>query len=174
MARLGEVPFRRSYGTVDASPLYVMLAGKYFERTGDLATIEEIWPSIEAALQWCDRYGDRDGDGFIEYYRETDQGLANQGWKDSHDSIFHADGSSAEGPIALCEVQGYVYSAEFDHERNTIRFNRPTLPRFVDEIVLRRLRFGSSCFDIRIYQHGCDATINVLAREGDARAVVVK
>ena len=98
MARLGEVPFRRSYGTVDASPLYVMLAGKYFERTGDLATIEEIWPSIEAALQWCDRYGDRDGDGFIEYYRETDQGLANQGWKDSHDSIFHADGPAQKDP----------------------------------------------------------------------------
>jgi glycogen debranching enzyme len=369
MARLGEVPFRRYYGTVDATPLFVMLAGKYFERTGDLATIREIWPSIEAALEWCDRYGDRDGDGFIEYYRETDQGLANQGWKDSHDSIFHADGSSAEGPIALCEVQGYVYAAkhaaskiasalgrddvanrlkaeadelsvrfdkafwceeigtfalaldgakrpcrvrssnaghalfssiaqpqraervaqllmsqssftgwgirtlaqgeprfnpmsyhngsiwphdnaliamgfsnydmkaaalrifealfqvakyqelrrlpelycgfvrrphrgptaypvacspqawaaaspfallgaclgfEFDHERNTIRFNRPALPAFVDEIVLRKLRFGSSCFDIRIYQHGSDATINVLAREGDARVVVVK
>jgi len=369
MALLGEVPFRRYYGTVDATPLFVMLAGRYFDRTGDRATIEEIWPSIEAAIEWCDRHGDRDGDGFVEYYRETEEGLANQGWKDSHDSIFHADGSAAEGAIALCEVQGYVYAAkeaasrlaftfgrgaeankwkaeaaelkdrfdaafwceeigtyalaldgakracrvrtsnaghalfssiaqparaervaqtlmtqssftgwgirtlaqgeprynpmsyhngsiwphdnamvamgfsqyglqtqalrvfealfevakyqelrrlpelycgfvrrphrgptaypvacspqawaaaspfallgsclgfEFDHEKNTMRFTRPALPAFVDEIVLRKLRFGSSCFDIRVYQHGTDATINVLAREGDARVVVVK
>ena len=112
MARLGEVPFRFYYGTVDATPLFLMLAGMYFERTGDRETLAEIWPNIEAALRWIDEYGDRDGDGFVEYYRETEQGLANQGWKDSHDSIFHADGSDAEGPIALCEVQGYVYAAK--------------------------------------------------------------
>jgi glycogen debranching enzyme len=112
MARLGEVPFRLYYGTVDATPLFVMLAGMYYERTGDLETIEAIWPNINAALRWIDQYGDRDGDGFIEYFRETEHGLANQGWKDSHDSIFHADGSLAEGPIALCEVQGYVYAAK--------------------------------------------------------------
>jgi glycogen debranching enzyme len=112
MANLGEVPFRRYYGTVDATPLFVMLAGMYFERTGDRDTLSEIWPSIEAALRWIDEHGDRDGDGFVEYYRETDSGLANQGWKDSYDSIFHADGALAEGPIALCEVQGYVYAAK--------------------------------------------------------------
>jgi glycogen debranching enzyme len=112
MALLGEVPFRRYYGTVDATPLFVMLAGMYFDRTGDRATIEGIWPQIEAALRWCDEFGDRDGDGFIEYFRETENGLANQGWKDSQDSIFHADGSLATGPIALCEVQGYVYAAK--------------------------------------------------------------
>ncbi|WP_114945844.1 amylo-alpha-1,6-glucosidase [Microvirga calopogonii] len=112
MAQLGEVPFRRYYGTVDATPLFVMLAGQYYERTGDRETIEAIWPNIEAALRWCDEYGDRDGDGFIEYHRETEKGLANQGWKDSHDSIFHADGSGAEGPIALCEVQAYVFAAK--------------------------------------------------------------
>jgi glycogen debranching enzyme len=111
MARLGEVPFRLYYGTVDATPLFVMLAGQYFERTGDRATIEAIWPNIEAALRWCDEEGDRDGDGFVEYRRETETGLINQGWKDSHDSMFHADGSCAEGPIALVEVQGYVYAA---------------------------------------------------------------
>lgn len=112
MARLGEVPFRRYYGTVDATPLYVMLAGMYFDRTGDIETIREIWPNIKAALRWIDTYGDRDGDGFVEYARLAATGLANQGWKDSYDSIFHADGSLAEGPIALCEVQGYVFSAK--------------------------------------------------------------
>jgi len=112
MANLGEVPFRRYYGTVDATPLFVMLAGMYFERTGDSDTLMEIWPNIEAALRWIDEHGDRDRDGFVEYYRETDSGLANQGWKDSYDSVFHDDGSLAEGPIALCEVQGYVYAAK--------------------------------------------------------------
>ena len=112
MANLGEVPFKQYYGSVDATPLFVMLAGQYFERTGDLETIRRIWPNIEAALRWCDSFGDRDGDGFIEYFRETENGLANQGWKDSHDSIFHADGSLAQGPIALVEVQAYLYAAK--------------------------------------------------------------
>ena len=111
MAALGEVPFQRYYGTVDATPLFVMLAGAYYERTGDRPFLEAIWPNIERALEWIDRYGDRDGDGFVEYERRCEHGLANQGWKDSHDSVFHADGRLAEGPIALCEVQGYVYAA---------------------------------------------------------------
>ncbi|SFK39318.1 amylo-alpha-1,6-glucosidase [Methylocapsa palsarum] len=112
MARLGEVPFRLYYGTVDATPLFVMLAGMYFERTGDQATLTAIWPNVKAALDWIDIFGDMDGDGFVEYARRTGSGLANQGWKDSHDSIFHADGALAEGPIAMCEVQGYVFSAK--------------------------------------------------------------
>jgi glycogen debranching enzyme len=111
MAELGEVPFRRYYGSVDSTLLFVMLAGKYLGRTGDLAFIRELWPSIEAALAWIDSYGDRDGDGLVEYGRRTGEGLINQGWKDSHDSIFHADGSLAHGPIALAEVQAYVYGA---------------------------------------------------------------
>jgi glycogen debranching enzyme len=112
MARLGEVPFRLYYGTVDATPLFVMLAGMYFERTGDIETIAAIWPNIKAALEWIDIFGDVDGDGFVEYARQTEAGLVNQGWKDSYDSIFHADGSLASGPIALCEVQGYVFAAK--------------------------------------------------------------
>src|SRR5690606_39173584 len=112
MARLGEVPFRRYYGSVDATPLFVLLAGRYFERTGDIETISELWPNIEAALKWIDGPGDPDGDGFVEYHRQNANGLINQGWKDSHDSVFHADGSTAVGPIALCEVQGYVYAAK--------------------------------------------------------------
>lgn len=112
MARLGEVPFSRYYGSVDATPLFVMLAGEYFARTGDLETLRGLWPNIAAALRWCDTYGDPDGDGFVEYHRKNAVGLVNQGWKDSNDAIFHADGRLAEGPVALCEVQGYVYAAK--------------------------------------------------------------
>jgi glycogen debranching enzyme len=111
MAETGEVPFRRYYGSIDSTPLFVMLAGAYLERTGDLATIRELWPSIGAAIGWMEQHGDRDGDGFLEYGRMTEAGLANQGWKDSHDSIFHAVGQQAVGPIALAEVQGYAYAA---------------------------------------------------------------
>lgn len=112
MAALGEIPFGCYYGSVDATPLYVMLAAAYLRRTGDRDFIASIWPSIRAALAWIDTYGDRDGDGFVEYYRRTPSGLAHQGWKDSHDSVFHEDGTFAEGPIALCEVQGYVFAAK--------------------------------------------------------------
>jgi glycogen debranching enzyme len=111
LARLGEVPFGRYYGSVDSTPLFVALAGQYWQRTRDEQTLKEIWPNILAALEWIDRYGDRDADGFVEYGRRRDSGLRNQGWKDSDDAVFHADGSLAEGPIALCEVQGYVYAA---------------------------------------------------------------
>jgi glycogen debranching enzyme len=112
MAALREVPFAQYYGSVDATPLFVMLAGLYGERTGDDETIEELWPAIEAALRWIDGPGDPDGDGFVEYQRATDEGLRNQGWKDSFDAIFHADGTLAEGNIALSEVQGYVFAAK--------------------------------------------------------------
>jgi glycogen debranching enzyme len=112
MAALREIPFGQYYGSVDSTPLFVMLAGAYYERTADRTFIESIWPNVERAIQWIDRYGDRDGDGFVEYHRHSADGLVHQGWKDSHDSVFHADGTLAEGPIALCEVQGYVYAAK--------------------------------------------------------------
>ena len=112
MAALREVPFGLYYGSVDSTPLFVLLAGLYLERTGDTETIAELWPAIEAALAWIDGPGDPDGDGFVEYKRASEQGLANQGWKDSQDAIFHADGRLAEGEIALVEVQGYVYAAK--------------------------------------------------------------
>ena len=112
MAALREVPFGLYYGSVDATPLFVLLAGLYLERTGDTRTIVELWPNIEAALAWIDGPGDPDRDGFVEYKRASEQGLANQGWKDSYDAIFHADGRLAEGEIALVEVQGYVYAAK--------------------------------------------------------------
>ncbi len=112
MAALGEVPFGRYYGSVDATPLFIVLAGAYYRRTADHALIEHIWPHIDLALNWIDQYGDIDKDGFVEYERHRPTGLVQQGWKDSADSVFHADGTLAEPPIALCEVQAYVYGAK--------------------------------------------------------------
>ena len=90
----------------------MILAEAYFQRTGDLPFLRQIWPNVQRALKWIDECGDRDRDGFVEYHRQTDQGLVHQGWKDSNDSVFHDNGSLAKGPIALCEVQGYVYAAK--------------------------------------------------------------
>jgi glycogen debranching enzyme len=111
MASLGEVPFGLYYGSIDSTPLFVMLAAAYYARTGDRGLVEELWPHVEAALDWMSIYGDVDGDGFIEYRRKSANGLDNQGWKDSVDAIFHKDGTLAEAPIALAEVQAYAYAA---------------------------------------------------------------
>jgi glycogen debranching enzyme len=111
MAALGEIPFGRYYGSADATPLFVVLAAAYFERTADRELIDRLWPHILSALQWMEEYGDGDGDGFIEYTRRSATGLIQQGWKDSYDSVFHADGTLAAAPIALCEIQGYAYQA---------------------------------------------------------------
>jgi glycogen debranching enzyme len=111
MAATGEIPFARYYGSVDSTPLFLWLFARCVRVTGDLAFAEELWPHVERALDWIERWGDRDGDGYVEYCRETPRGLANQGWKDSADAISHADGELARAPIALAEVQGYVYAA---------------------------------------------------------------
>lgn len=111
MAALGEVPFGLYYGSIDSTPLFILLAGLYVERTGDIGFLRQIWPNVVRALDWIHASGDSDGDDFVEYARATQKGLVNQGWKDSHDAIFHANGDLAEGPIALVEVQGYVYAA---------------------------------------------------------------
>jgi len=121
MAALREVPFAPYYGSVDATPLFVLLAGLYVERTGDDETLAELWPAIEAALRWIDGAGDPDQDGFVEYQRASEQGLANQGWKDSYDAIFHADGRLAEGYIALSEVQAYVFAGKHLAARCALR-----------------------------------------------------
>jgi glycogen debranching enzyme len=112
MSVTGEVPFARYYGSVDSTPLFVLLAGAYFLRTHNLSFLKEIWPHIKFAIAWIDTYGDRDKDGFVEYEKRSSKGLVQQGWKDSHDSVFHADGRFADPPIALCEVQAYVYAAK--------------------------------------------------------------
>jgi len=112
LARTGQIPHTPYYGTVDATPLFLMVAGNYYRWTLDLPTMAELRPAFDAALAWIDESGDRDGDGFVEYERRSPGGLVNQGWKDSHDAVMHADGTLAEGPIALVEVQGYVYEAK--------------------------------------------------------------
>ncbi len=111
MTSLGELPFGQYYGGVDTTPLFVALAGAYAERTGDLEFIDTLWPALEAAVAWMDNFGDSTGDGLIDYQRGADTGLTNQGWKDSADSVFHADGRFPDGPIALVEVQGYAFDA---------------------------------------------------------------
>jgi len=168
MAELGEVPFRRYYGSVDSTPLFVMLAGAYLERTGDAATLEELWPNIEAALRWIDVYGDRDGDGFVEYGRRTEGGLINQGWKDSHDSVFHADGSMARGPIALCEVQAYVYAAKRAGALIASRLGLPERAASLDAEACRMKRLFDQaywCEDLGTY---------ALALDGDKRPCRVR
>ncbi|MFC5578158.1 glycogen debranching N-terminal domain-containing protein [Lysobacter niabensis] len=111
MAAMRELPFGRYYGGVDTTPLFVGLAGAYAERTGDLAFISRLWPALCSATSWIERVCDANPDGFLDYARASSTGLANQGWKDSEDSVFHADGRFPPGPIALVEVQGYAYAA---------------------------------------------------------------
>jgi glycogen debranching enzyme len=168
MAALGEIPFALYYGSIDSTPLFVMLAGLYLQRTGDEALIRELWPAIERALAWIDGEGDIDGDGFVEYARAAETGLANQGWKDSHDAVFHADGSLAEGPIALVEVQGYVYAAKdlaADCARRLGLSDRAdTLAREADALKTRFER-AFWCEDIGTY---------ALALDGDKRPCRVR
>jgi glycogen debranching enzyme len=111
LAATGEVPFGRYYGSVDSTLLFLWLLGRYVETTGDLALAAQLWSNVERAVNWVDKWGDIDADMYVEYVRETPRGLANQGWKDSFDAISHADGTLARPPIALCEVQGYLYAA---------------------------------------------------------------
>jgi len=111
MSRLNELPFGRYYGGVDTTPLFIALAGAYVRRVDDWAFIDSLWPHLEAAAGWLAQNAQRNPEGFISYARGEATGLANQGWKDSHDSIFHKNGDNPEGPIALVEVQGYAYEA---------------------------------------------------------------
>lgn len=110
MPALGEVPFGKYYGSIDSTPLFLMLAAQYYEATGDIDLVQGIWAELQRAVDWIFKSGDRDGDGFVEYGRMSKNGLTQQGWKDSHDSVFHHDGRDAPSPIALCEVQGYCYA----------------------------------------------------------------
>jgi glycogen debranching enzyme len=127
MANLNEVPFGLYYGSVDSTPLFILLAGMYFDRTGDRDFLESIWPNILAALDWIDQYGGADHDGFVEYQARSEKGLIHQGWKDSHDAVFHSDGKLAEAPIALCEVQAYVYGARLAAARIAESFGQAEL-----------------------------------------------
>ncbi|WP_051328809.1 amylo-alpha-1,6-glucosidase [Geminicoccus roseus] len=163
MAALGEIPFSLYYGSVDSTPLFLLLAGLYFERTGDARLMRQLWPSLRAALAWIDGPGDADGDGFVEYHRASESGLANQGWKDSHDAISHADGDLAEGPIALVEVQAYVYGAKRALAKVALALGEAdTAARLETEAELLRERFEKAfwCEDLGTY---------ALALDGDKR-----
>jgi glycogen debranching enzyme len=111
MAGAKEVPHTPYYGAVDSTPLWLMVLASAFAWTGDREALEELWPNALACVEWIDEYGDRNGDGFVDYERTAPRGLDNQGWKDSHDAVVHPDGTKARAPIALVEVQGYVYNA---------------------------------------------------------------
>jgi glycogen debranching enzyme len=127
MTRSGEMPFGPYYGTIDATPLWLILLGETWNWTADEQLVRDLLPAAHKALDWIDQYGDFDGDGFVEYLRRSKKGLTNQGWKDSWDANMHRDGTVAKAPIALVEVQGYVYDAKYrmasllrsfgDHER---------------------------------------------------------
>jgi glycogen debranching enzyme len=112
MAAAGELPHTPYYGSIDSTPLWLILLGATFDWTGDRGLVDRLWPNALAALSWIDTYGDRDGDGLIEYQRRSERGLVNQGWKDSSDAIRDRTGREAVAPIALAEVQGYVFDAK--------------------------------------------------------------
>jgi glycogen debranching enzyme len=159
MASLREVPFAQYYGSVDATPLFVLLAGLYVERTGDEETLAELWPSIEAALGWINGAGDPDRDGFVEYRRASEQGLANQGWKDSYDAIFHADGRLAEGYIALAEVQGYVFAGKRLAARCAARLGKRDRARKLEaeaKLLAERFERAFWCDDLGTYALALD------------------
>ena len=159
MATLKEIPFGCYYGSVDATPLFILLAGKYFERTGDMECVRRLWPHIELALQWVDKFGDVDGDGFVEYARRSSKGLVQQGWKDSNDSVFHADGTLADAPIALCEVQGYVYAAKLAASKLSCAMGNKTLCSALnDQAETLREKFESEfwCEDLSTYALALD------------------
>lgn len=168
MAALGEVPFGRYYGSQDATPLFVMLAAAHHQRTGDLALAAEIWPAVERALAWMDRYGDPDGDGFLEYRRLASGGLEQQGWKDSPDSVFHEDGAIAPAPIALVEVQAYAIAARQGAARLAAALGHAGRARQLRSGArLLRRRFEEAFWDDRLGSY-------VLALDGDKRACRIR
>ena len=165
LARAGLLPHSPYYGTVDATPLFLMLAAALFRWTGDEETLARLKPSLDAALDWIDNHGDLDGDGFLEYHRRSPQGLRNQGWKDSEDCIVHADGSLAEGPIALAEVQGYAYMAKLRIAEVYEALGEPDRARSLRaEADTLRLAFDQAFWDDEIGFH-------VLALDGEKRQV---
>ena len=145
MARTGEVPFGRYYGSVDATPLWLILLGETFDWTGDLGLVDELWPNALAALEWVERHADLDGDGFIEYRQRAPGGLVQHGWKDAPDSIRDRGGAIAEGPVALAEVQGYAYDARIRVARLArARGDVPMAERLERDAARLRARFDAA------------------------------
>jgi glycogen debranching enzyme len=159
---------RVTTGSIDSTPLFVALAGLYWQHTADRTTLDAIWPNVKAALEWIDRYGDADGDGFVEYRRRLDSGLVNQGWKDSGDAVFHDDGRLANAPIALCEVQGYVYLARTLAARMAeARGEGALASRLTEQARALRERFEATFWDD-------DLGMYVLALDGDKKPCRVR
>ena len=164
MAALKEMPFGLYYGSVDATPLFVALAGAYYERTADAAFIRSIWSNIQAALEWMATSGDRDGDGFVEYEWRSEDGLLHQGWKDADDAVFHADGTPVQGAIAMCEVQGYVYAAYTAARKlAAVLGHDEEVARFTEKAEALRIKFNERfwCAELSTY---------AMALDGDKRA----
>lgn len=148
MANTDEIPFKQYYGTIDATPLFIILAGMYYDRTEDLNLITQIWPNIIAAMDWIDQYGDIDGDGFVEYIHKSKNGLTNQGWKDSFDSIMHENNQLADPPIALCEVQSYVYGAKVHAGKLALRLDHRDLSlKWAHEAAVLKKNFNERFWD---------------------------
>ncbi|WP_280367107.1 glycogen debranching N-terminal domain-containing protein [Nocardia wallacei] len=133
------------YGTVDATPLFVMLLAEARRWGASPDTVQALLPAADAALDWITHFGDRDGDGFVEYQRATDRGLSNQGWKDSFDGINDAAGHLAETPIALCEVQSYVYAAYLARAELAEEFgDQAVAARMREHAAQLRTKFGEA------------------------------
>lgn len=168
MAALGEVPFARYYGSVDATPLFLILAGDYLLRSGDIAFIADLRPALQEAMAWIRRAEARDPRGFLSYLCAAQGGLRNQGWKDSDDAIHHADGRLAAGSIALCEVQAYAYGARRSLAHIERSFgNGDAAERLLEEARALRRRFQQAFWCERL---GTFA----LALDGDGRACEVR
>ncbi len=168
LARLGEIPFQWYYGSADATPLFVSLAAAYYRRTKDHESLTGFWPAVKLALEWIDRYGDRDGDGFVEYQTTTRSGLRNQGWKDSGDAIFHRDGRLAEGAIALSEIQAYVFQAKCDGAFLASEMGEPALA----ETLAESAHLLSKRFDEAFWLE--DQSTYALALDGEKAPCCVK
>src|SRR5262249_17502006 len=137
LVRFGEAPQGPYYGTHDATPLFLVLLDEYERWTGDTDLVRRLEPNARAAIEWIERYGDLDGDGYLGYQCRSAKGLVNQYGKDSHNSVLFADGRLAEGPIATCDVQAYAYDAR----RRSARLARLA---WVDEALAQRLEAGAA------------------------------
>jgi len=155
LARMNKIPHTPYYGTIDATPLFLILLSQHAQWTGDLALFQELRPSVDRALDWIDRYGNEAGDGYVSYSGNTKEGLLNQGWKDSGDAVMTSDGRLAHPPIALAEVQGYVYLAKMSIAELFERAGEPRqAARLREEAEGLRLRFNR---DFWMEDEGCYA-----------------
>jgi glycogen debranching enzyme len=163
LVNLGELPFKKYYGSADSTPLFIWLAGLYANRTGDQETIDRLWPHLERAMRWIDHHSGYSSSGFGTYLCHSEKGLRNQGWKDSHDAVFDEHGELVTGPIALCEVQGYIYQAKVQMARlATDRGEYDRRDTLLREAADLRTRFNQLFWDTEL-------DFFVMALDGDAR-----